>query len=34
MRFARCDVRDHIVSHKTITELRIGVTEYCGCGVS
>jgi hypothetical protein len=29
MRFARGEVRDHIVSHKTTTELRIGATVYC-----
>jgi hypothetical protein len=29
MRFARGDVRDHIVSRKKATELRIGATEYC-----
>jgi hypothetical protein len=34
MRFARGDMRDHIVSHKTTTELRIGATEYCGGGAS
>jgi hypothetical protein len=33
MRFARGDMRDHIVSHKTTTELRIGATEYCSGGV-
>jgi hypothetical protein len=29
MRFARGDVRDHIVSHKTTTDLRIGAKEGC-----
>jgi len=33
MRFARGDMSDHIVSHKTTTELRIGATEYCSCEV-
>jgi hypothetical protein len=33
MRFARSDMRDHIVSRKTTTELRIGATEYCRSGV-
>ena len=30
MRFARGDVRDHIVSHKIATDLRIGAKERCG----
>jgi hypothetical protein len=29
MRFARGEMRDHIVCTKTTRELRIGVTEYC-----
>jgi hypothetical protein len=29
MRFARGNVRDHIVSHKTATDLRIGAKEPC-----
>jgi hypothetical protein len=29
MRFKRGDVRDHIVSHKTTTDLRIGPIELC-----
>ena len=29
MRFARGDVRDHIVSHKNDTDLRIGAKEGC-----
>jgi hypothetical protein len=29
MRFMRSDVRDHIVSHKTTTDLRIGAKEGC-----
>ena len=33
MRFARGDMRDHIVSDKLIMELRIGATECCGGGV-
>jgi hypothetical protein len=33
MRFARGDMRDHIVSHKNATELGIGATEYCSGGV-
>ena len=34
MRFARGDMRDHIVSHKTTTDLRSGATELCsGQGV-
>jgi hypothetical protein len=33
MPFARADMRDHIVSHKTIAELRIGATEYYSGGL-
>jgi hypothetical protein len=33
MRFARSDIGDHIVSHKTITELRTGTTEHSSGGV-
>jgi hypothetical protein len=32
MPFARGDMRDHIVSHKTTTELRKGSTQYCNGG--
>jgi hypothetical protein len=31
MHFMRGDVRDHIVSHKATTDLRIGATELCSC---
>src|SRR6516225_5714609 len=33
MRFVRSDVRDHIVSQKTTTDLRIGTTEHRSGGV-
>jgi hypothetical protein len=29
MPFARGDMRDHIVSHKNDTEIRMGATQYC-----
>jgi hypothetical protein len=32
MPFARGDVRDHIVSHKTTRQLRMGATQYCNDG--
>jgi hypothetical protein len=32
MPFARGDMRDHIASHNTTTELRMGATQYCSGG--